>query len=291
MEGLRIKELVNYGTRRLEERGIETPRLDSELILAFVLGKDRMFLYLNPGYRVEDRAKEQFTKLIEDRADGKPLQYITGYQEFMGLDFHVNRWVLIPRPDTEVLVEILLERFKGYRRSQQLLVADIGTGSGAIAVSLAYYDTRLRVVGTDISQRALEVARLNARKNSVQDRVEFLEGDLFRPLEEKGLFNSFDAVVSNPPYIPTEDIQHLQREVRFEPIRALDGGRDGLYYYRRIAGEAPLFLKKGGLLALEIGYNQADDVTFILEKKGIYSRIEVIKDLGQRDRVVIAMVG
>jgi len=178
MKGMSVINLINYGTGQLKEKAISTPRLDCELILAFVLNKDRKFLYMHPVYVVETGAKDMFYKLIEERAAGMPVQYITGHQEFMGLDFCVNRSALIPRPDTEVLVDKVIEWLKEYREKSGPVIVDVGTGSGAIAVSVAYCCPDARVIATDISHKALEIARINACKNGVEGRIDFIKGDL-----------------------------------------------------------------------------------------------------------------
>ncbi len=288
MDRMPAAGLVRYGTQRLKKAGVMSPRLDCELILAYILGKDRQFLYMHPGYAVEPRDRGRFFKLLEERISGMPVQYITGCQEFMGLDFHVDKSVLIPRPDTEVLVEAVIGWLKDRREGYVPVAADIGTGSGAIAVSLAYYCPGIRVVAADISREALEVARMNAVRNGVKARIEFVEGDLLSPLEKLHMHRGIDVIVSNPPYIPSGEMAYLQKEVRREPPAALDGGRDGLDFYRRLVSGASLFLREGGLLALEIGYNQAEDVCSMLRDEKCFAGIKVLKDLGRMDRVVLA---
>lgn len=288
MQKMTVSDLVNNGTEQLKEKRIFTPRLDCELILAYLMGEDRKFLYMHPGCIVEPGVKNRFYKLIEERTTGMPVQYITGHQEFMGLDFSVNRSVLIPRPDTEVLVETVIEWLRMYPENSKPVAVDVGTGSGAIAVSLAYYCPHLQMIAIEVSQEAMEVARRNADKNGVGDRINFVEGDLLHPLKGLGMHNNIDVIISNPPYIPSEAIKNLQKEVKLEPVTALDGGEDGLAFYRRLAAEAPLFLIEGGLLALEIGYNQVEDVTNIIDLKNNFSCVKVVKDLAQRDRVIIA---
>jgi release factor glutamine methyltransferase len=288
-----VRDLAQRGFTRLRQAGVDSPRLDAELLLAKALGKDRVFLHLNPDFCPEDEAVREFLTLVERRAAGEPVQYLTGVQEFMGLEFAVNPSVLIPRTDTETLVEAVLGRLEACRKTRStqppqaaaVLTLDLGTGSGAIAVSLAYYCKGLSVKAVDISAEALRLARENALRHGVADRVEFIQGDLFSPFEGTGI--RFDLIVSNPPYISGEGMDRLQREVRHEPPHALHGGADGLDFYKRIAADSSRHIIRGGLLAVEIGHDQAEAVQSILDQTGAYTGIEVIKDLAGRDRVVL----
>jgi release factor glutamine methyltransferase len=323
-----VKDLAQRGFKRLKQAGVDSPRLDAELLLAKVLGKERLFLHLNPDLCPGDGAVKEYFALVERRAAGEPVQYLTGVQEFMGLEFAVNPSVLIPRPDTETLVEAVLERLEARRKTRSLqstaaaagrepvpgvicgsqaasgpwaggrregaaangnvpavLALDLGTGSGAIAVSLAYYCKGLSVKAVDISAEALRLAGENALRHGVADRVEFLQGDLFSPFEGTGI--KFDLIVSNPPYISGEGMERLQREVQHEPTHALYGGADGLDFYKRIAADSSRHIIRGGLLAVEIGHDQAEAVQSILDQTGAYTGIEVIKDLAGRDRGVL----
>lgn len=288
-----VRDLAQRGFTRLRQAGVDSPRLDAELLLAKALGKDRVFLHLNPDFCPEDEAVREFLTLVERRAAGEPVQYLTGVQEFMGLEFAVNPSVLIPRPDTETLVEAVLGRLEACRKTRStqppqaaaVLTLDLGTGSGAIAVSLAYYCKGLSVKAVDISAEALRLARENALRHGVADRVEFIQGDLFSPFEGTGI--RFDLIVSNPPYISGEGMDRLQREVRHEPPHALHGGADGLDFYKRIAADSSRHIIRGGLLAVEIGHDQAEAVQSILDQTGAYTGIEVVRDLAGRDRVVL----
>jgi release factor glutamine methyltransferase len=288
MSGKSVVDLISYGVNQLRQAGALSPRLDAELILAHVLEKDRYFIYMNPGYRPGDDAERRFCDLLNQRVKGKPVQYIVGRQEFMGLDFLVNPSVLIPRPDTELLVESVLDWLKEYEKETTVVLADIGTGSGAIAVSMAYYSSNTRIIATDVSIEAIEVAEYNARKHGVEERIEFVQGDLFQPLEKLNLQCRLDGIITNPPYITEEEMDNLQREVKVEPRLALYGGKDGLDFYRRIAVQAPAYLVPGGLLAMEIGYNQADSVAGIIKETGKFEPVKVLKDLEDRDRVVFS---
>ncbi len=284
MEENSLREMVDYGTIKLAKGGVDSPRLDAELILAWVIGRDRLFLYSNPAHRIDSRERKEYFALLDRRAEGMPVHYITGSREFMGLGFNVNPSVLIPRPDTETLVETALEWLKRHRPDGARAL-DMGTGSGAVAISLACYHKGLTLKAVDISPKALEVARVNALRHGVEGRVEFIRGDLFSPFAGSGI--KFDLVVSNPPYISEEEMADLQREVLHEPSLALCGGTDGLCFYRKIAAGAPAFIKKGGLLAVEIAFNQAEAVQGILWQTGGYTKVRVVKDLAGNDRVVL----
>lgn len=294
MKQYTLREMAGRGFIRLEQAGVESPRLDAELLLARVLGRNRIFLHLNPDFRPGDGAEREFLALVERRAAGEPLQYLTGVQEFMGLEFIVNPSVLIPRPDTETLVEAVLDWLEACRKTRSVpgptavavQALDLGTGSGAIAVSLAFYCSGLEVKAVDISPEALGVARENARRHGVAERVQFLEGDLFSPFKRTG--TRFDLIVSNPPYVSGETMRGLQREVRHEPRDALYGGFDGLDFYRRIAAGSTAHIKRGGLLAVEVGYDQAGAVQDIFLKTGAFTGVKIIRDLAGRDRVALA---
>jgi release factor glutamine methyltransferase len=250
--------LLTEGTRFLRAQGIATPRLDAEVLLAFVLGKKRVDLLIHPEIEVAPEKVVFFRQLLRKRAEGVPVAYLTGKREFMSLEFQVTPDVLIPRPETELLVEKVLDFLKLQDdHKDHFLVADVGTGSGAIAVSLASYHPRVRVVAIDVAEEALEVARSNARNHGVQDRIEFLCGDLLTPLLAAGEIGKGDVVVANLPYIPTGELAFLPPDVRAEPMVALDGGSDGLDLYRRLLPQAASFLTPGGLLACELGPGQA----------------------------------
>lgn len=255
---------------------------DSRVLLSFALNRDKTFLLSHYDYQLTADEKANFEKLIELRAKGMPLQYITGQQEFMSLKFLVNSHVLIPRQETEILVETIVEYAEKLGKSSNISILEIGTGSGCIAVSLAFYIKNCFVTAVDISEEALQTAKSNAVLNGVDKKINFILSDLFENVGN----NKFDIIVSNPPYIRKEELAQLDIEVReYEPITALDGGMDGLDFYRAIVEEAPAYLKDKGLLAFEIGYNQAKDVACLMEN--YFSDIKIIKDLDKNDRVVI----
>lgn len=217
---------------------------------------------------------------IKKIIEGKPIQYITNYQEFMKLQFYVNENVLIPQPDTEILVEQVINENK----NKNINILDLCTGSGAIGISIAKYIEKSNIIATDISSKALQIAKLNAEKNLVHKKIEFILSDMFKDIGKR----SFDIIVSNPPYIKTKIIKNLDKTVQNEPSLALDGGMDGLKFYKIIAQKAHEFLNKNGKIYLEIGYDQKDDVVNLLKNTFKYKDIICIKDLEQNDRVIIA---
>ena len=268
----------------LQEKGLESARLECEMLLSHILGCQRHQLYIRGNEPLSPDRLLAFRGMLERRRKGEPIQYILGSREFMGLVFHVDGRVLIPRWETEVLVEYVLEKWK--KKPAPAHILDLGTGSGAIAVSLAVYLPGSLLTAVDIKEDALLAARENAKKNGVADRIDFLQGDLFSALDSSVYKESFDAIVSNPPYIPAGEIGGLMTEVRsYEPRVALDGGEDGLHFYRRIAEAAPPFLKPDGLVAVEMGYDQSRSVQEIFLGTGKYERTEVRKDLAGIDRV------
>jgi release factor glutamine methyltransferase len=249
-------------------------------------------LYQNLGLKLSSRDSEIISGVFKRRINGEPLQYILGKTEFMGLEFKVDKNVLIPRPETEILVETAIQYATQRPRDPetQLHILDIGTGSGCIAVSLVKLIKDIKVTATDISDKAITVAKENAALNKVEDKIDFIRQDLFglQPVACSLQPNLFDFIVSNPPYIPSAEIETLQREVRFEPRIALDGGREGLDFYRRIIKEAPSYLVKEGYLILEIGFNQKNKVENIFYSSKDFEIIEIVKDYSNIDRVVVA---
>ena len=271
--------MYREGAARLGEADIEEAELDARLLLEFVCGTDRNTLLVHGERDVSEEEYGRYCGLIERRAVHVPLQHLTGEQDFMGLTFLVNKDVLVPRQDTEVLVE---EAMKHLHDGMRIL--DLCTGSGCILLSLLHYSNDCEGVGVDLSARALSVAGKNYEIQRTQRpdmKARFLEGNLFEGLEDR-----FDMIVSNPPYIKTDVIDTLMPEVReYEPVMALDGGTDGLAFYRRIAGDAGAYLNGGGMLFFEIGCEQAADVCKIMEAAG-FREVEVVKDFAGLDRVV-----
>lgn len=282
------KEIYTEGREHLEAAGILEAALDARLLLEFVCGTDRNTLLAHGDREVSAEECERYRGLIERRAAHVPLQHLTGEQDFMGLPFLVNQDVLVPRQDTEVLVEEVMKHLHDGMR-----ILDMCTGSGCILLSLLHYSNRCEGVGVDLSEQALAVARENyERLRAARPEMEagFLEGDLFAALARgktaESFANRFDMIVSNPPYIKTDVIDTLMPEVRkHEPMMALDGGDDGLSFYRRIAADAGAYLNGGGMLFFEIGCEQADSVREIMEEAG-FREVESVKDFAGLDRVV-----
>ncbi len=273
---MKISDAVNDGAKAFGAAGIETPFLDARVLMSAVTGLSTADILAHPERELSEAEEKLWLDHSSRRALREPAAYITGTTEFMGLEFAVTKETLVPRPDTETLVEeTMLHLHDGMR------FLDLCTGTGCIAVSLLRYSNDTQAVATDISAGALAVAAENAGRLGVSDRVSFVESDLFPYPESR-----FDLIVSNPPYIPSGDIPGLMPEVsEYEPVTALDGGADGLDLYRRIAKGAGGYLYSGGWLLCEIGCDQAAEVTAICEAAG-FKDISVIKDLGGLDRVV-----
>jgi release factor glutamine methyltransferase len=282
-----VLEILNWSTHYLKDHRIENPRLNAELLLARVLNLSKEGLYADFNGQFKREKKEALERLIERRISGEPLQYILGHQEFWSIDFKVDPRALIPRPETELLVEqsvsILSETFLVQT------VLEIGTGSGAIAISLAKDVRDIFIVATDISREALLLAKENAKSAGVLRQIEFVNADLLGPFRYLRDQEPFDLILSNPPYIDRSEIQRLAREIRdYEPIAALDGGEDGMEFYRRIISQTPSYLRRGGWLLLEVGEGQGEKVADQLERSGYFLRPQLIPDLSGIKRVVKA---
>lgn len=276
-----VRAVLAKATGQLGEAGIETARLDAEILLSHVLGCARMSLYGKPGTPVSVAERDMFQALVNRRITKEPVAYLTGAQEFWSLPFKVTPDTLIPRPDTETLIEVVLARLK---ETSAPAILDLGTGSGCILVSLLTEIKTASGFAVDLSHKALDVAQGNAVALGVADRADFIQGSWFDPLGEQQPL--FDVIVSNPPYIPTNDLSGLMSDVKdFEPVAALDGGTDGLAPYRLIAGKSPDFLKPEGLLAVEVGIHQAQDVAALFSQNGLVD-VTVSRDLGGIERVV-----
>jgi release factor glutamine methyltransferase len=283
-----IAEIILNASRILRENGIAEPRREANSLLAFALEKDKAFLIAYPDYELSDREEKRFNEFLQRRARREPFQYITGKQEFYGLDFMVTPDVLIPRPETEIIVENAIEIL---REMDKPVFCEVGTGSGCISVSILHNVKTARAIGLDISEKALKIAAQNAGRHRVSDRLELKISDVFTNLKNE----RFDLIVSNPPYISSEEMKILQAEVRdFEPETALTDGRDGLSIIERIIAGAPNFLKPGGYLLMEIGFNQSEKaremfapdkwqaIDFLLDLQGIPRTIKA--KLTERER-------
>ena len=278
---MNISEILKSATGILLENGIAEPRREANSLLAFALQKDKTFLIAHSEYELSDEEETNFNKLLERRANREPFQYIVGKQEFYGLDFIVSKDVLIPRPETELIVEAAIEILKMQENSS---FCEVGVGSGCISVSILHENTTATAIGVDISAKALKIARKNAETHKVLERLELKLSDIFDILENE----TFDLIVSNPPYIPSEDFDGLQAEVRdFEPQNALTDGKDGLSIVEKIIADAPKFLKPNGFLLMEIGFNQSTEVREMF-LPNLWQTVEFLPDLQGIPRILKA---
>ena len=275
-----ICDALKRGMIELKKDNIEYPKLKSRLIMQFVLNKTRQYIVVNDMDELEKENEKKFFDNIKKIRDGIPLEYITHKKEFMKLNFYVDENVLIPRQDTEILVEEVMDISENIKEKK---ILELCTGSGVIAISLARYISGSKIKAIDISEKAIKVAKKNAIENDVYSNIEFIKSNMFENLREE----KFDIIVSNPPYIKRSIIKTLNNDVKNEPYIALDGGEDGLDFYRKIISESFKYLKHGGYLCLEIGYDQREDVINLLKEekfKDIYCK----KDLYDNDRVIVA---
>ena len=275
---MNIKEAIDFGKKYLIEDNIGESTLKVRMLLSKILEIEKEYLIIHDNKQLTKSEEIQFKEYLVRLADKEPIQYIINNQQFMKLNFYVDENVLIPQPDTEILVEKVLDIAN--KMNRKLKILDLCTGSGAIGISIGKYLEEVEVYASDISKEALKIAIKNANQNNV--KINFIESDLFENIKDI----KFDIIVSNPPYIQTNIIESLEEEVKKEPIIALDGGVDGLDFYKKISKNAKKYLNENGVLALEIGYDQKEKVSEIL-KKDDYENIEVIKDLGNNDRVII----
>ena len=294
---LLVKEMLTMGEKQLMDSDIADAPRDCKILYCYMMDIPFSKIILEYQEVLQDRLCDKYFELIDRRSKGEPVQYIMGSQEFMGLEFIVNENVLIPRQDTETLVEDALEIINtGTLRGEDMDVKrkewdilDLCTGSGAIGVSLARIANKVNVTCSDISEGAIKVAKENAQKHGVAKSVKFEQGDLFKPFSKHFRKQKFDMIISNPPYIKSSVIPTLQKEVcEHEPISALDGGESGLDFYERIVSGVGSHLRKSGVLLLEIGHDQGEAVSGLLSRNGEFTSIRVLKDLANRDRIVFA---
>lgn len=277
-----IKNLIQSASKMLKVAGIDTYLLDSQLLLGHALNKDRSFIICNPQFEPNIDQVELFHKAIVRRREREPLSHIVGYREFYSRNFYVTKDVLDPRPDTELLIDIVKQN---YNKTQEFNVLDIGTGSGAIIITILKEFNKSNGLALDINQKSLEIAQKNAILNKTGNRLKFLHSDLFKNLPKN---IKFDLIISNPPYIPSKTIENLEKEVAvYEPKIALDGGIDGLSFYHEIIKNAPKYLKNRGNLLFEIGFDQKNAVLSIF-KENNYKHLEAFKDLADNDRAILA---
>jgi len=299
---MQLRQALQTGLKTLLESGVPSPELAAELLLMHILGRDRGYLYAYPEAEISEEITRRYFQSVAERATGKPTQYITGHQEFWGLDLEVTPDVLIPRPETEHVVEAVIDlaRRQGFDRETPLRIVDVGTGSGCIALALAAEFPRAILFATDISRPALDVASRNAARLGMAERVKFLETDLlaffldarapgqdFSQGPNESFLGAFDFVVSNPPYVAADELDRVQREVRqFEPRIAWGGLERGDEVYRRLIPQARSVLRPGGWLIVEIGYNMGGTVPALLRDD--WTEVEVRPDLAGIPRVVLA---
>jgi len=287
LEQVTLAEAINNAATLLSTAGITNARLDAEVLLSHIILKDRVWLITHRDDVLDDNHQREFADVIQRRTRREPLQHIIGNQEFWGLEFIVSPDVLIPRPETEFIIEAALAIVQD--RNTPVRIIDLCTGSGCIAVSLAKELTAARVIATDASEKALTVARENTRRHGVSEHIRFLLGDLFEPLEELDIRGQIDIIVSNPPYVQAGDLSTLQPEVRdYEPEMALIAGPGGTEIATRIIQLAPVYLKKNGTLIMEMGLGQAEALTRMVEATGAYGDRELLKDLAGIERVIVA---
>ena len=281
---MNIRQIIEKGAIELKINRIEMPKTKARMLIQFILNKPRQYIIVNDQKNLEKETEETYFKCIDMLKQGMPIEHITHQKEFMKLNFYVDENVLIPRQDTEILVEEVIDIAKKMKAKK---ILDLCTGSGAIAVSLAKYIDNCEVTALDISPKALEIAKLNAKNNEVENKITFIESNIFEnlPLEK------YDIIVSNPPYIKKEIIKTLNKDVQREPRIALDGGDDGLDFYRKIIKEAYEYLKFKGYLCLEIGYDQKEDVIRLINQEDKYINTYSKKDLFGNDRIVVTILG
>lgn len=277
-----VQQMLLWATSILAAAGVPSPRLDAEVLLAHVMGWKRAGLYARPEYMLTEAQQQEFRSFVERRRCWEPVPYITGHREFYGLDFLVDRRVLIPRPETELLVERALETAKRFEGQGRLILADIGTGSGVIAVSLAVHLPHALVYATDVFAEALEVAACNISRHSLSQRVHLLQGDLVQPLPEQ-----VHLIVANLPYVSTGYLATAAPDVvNYEPLAALDGGPDGLIYIRRLLSQAGQWLLPGGVILLEIGAGQGQEAVAFAVQCYPSAKVELFQDYAGLDRIV-----
>ena len=279
---MNLKEILKYGKEELIKNNIEDASIIAKELAEYIFKITRAQLIANNDMEFSKDQTDNYINSIKKISTGIPIQYITNNQEFMNLNFYVDENVLIPQPDTETLVEEVINEYK----EKKCEILDLCTGSGAIAISLAKYINESNIVASDISMKALQIAKLNAEKNLVRKKIEFIESDMFNKIYK----DDFDIIVSNPPYIKTKVIEELDKQVKNEPYIALDGGADGLKFYKIIIKNAYKYIKNEGKVFFEIGYDQKNELINLFKENNHYENIYSKKDLGGNDRIIVATV-
>ena len=279
---MNLKEILKYGKEELIKNNIEDASIIAKELAEYIFKITRAQIIANNDMEFSKDQTDNYINSIKKISTGIPIQYITNNQEFMNLNFYVDENVLIPQPDTETLVEEVINEYK----EKKCEILDLCTGSGAIAISLAKYINESNIVASDISMKALQIAKLNAEKNLVRKKIEFIESDMFDKIYKE----DFDIIVSNPPYIKTKVIGELDKQVKNEPYIALDGGADGLKFYKIIIENAYKYIKNEGKVFLEIGYDQKNELINLFKENNHYENIYSKKDLGGNDRIIVATV-
>ncbi len=279
---MNLKEILKYGKEELIKNNIEDASIIAKELAEYIFKITRAQMIANNDMEFSKDQTDNYINSIKKISTGIPIQYITNNQEFMNLNFYVDENVLIPQPDTETLVEEVINEYK----EKKCEILDLCTGSGAIAISLAKYINESNIVASDISMKALQIAKLNAEKNLVRKKIEFIESDMFNKIYK----DDFDIIVSNPPYIKTKVIEELDKQVKNEPYIALDGGADGLKFYKIIIENAYKYIKNEGKVFFEIGYDQKNELINLFKENNHYENIYSKKDLGGNDRIIVATV-
>jgi len=289
MQNWTIQKLLNWTTNYFTEKNIDSPRLSAEMLISHVLETERIDLYTKFSQTVQTQQLDKLHDLVKQAADGEPIQYLIGKTEFYSIPIIVTPGCLIPRPETELLVEKAIEFLRKKTKTQ--LVCDLCTGSGCIAVAIAKNCKNTKITATDISDEALAVAEKNIEQHNLKNKINLLAGDLFDPIIPQIDIEKFDLIVSNPPYVSNIEYDKLDKRIKdHEPKSALYAGTDGLDIYKRIADKAPDFLKSNAALILEVGYNQGKQVKELLAQTECFSEIKIEKDYSDNDRIVTAII-
>lgn len=282
---MEIRELLQIGSNLIKDNKYSNIHMEPIWVLSNLLNVDTLYIHTHLNKKVDKDIEEGFISIMNKRKEGYPLQYLLNEEEFMGNNFYVEEGVLVPRGETEIIVEYIIDYISKNYKGKDINLLEIGIGSGAISLSIAKKLPNIRVIGTDIGYIPIKVSNINKERLGLEN-VEFFQGDLFKALKDLELDGKFNIIISNPPYIKAKDIEDLQREVKeFEPRLALDGGEDGLKFYRKISKEGKRYLNSKGMLIYEIGYDQAREVKDILLKEG-YKDITILKDFQNHDRII-----